>query len=188
MNILLFDLIFGPFQKCWLSLANPFRKKIIHNCFLASEKNMENDGKPKKSPSWLSSSSFSLFGQLPIVTLSHCTRKHVSYKVVVWASMVCFFSGNCVRLVTVLCKQARQRLSRLRQWSAGIIRKYCCHFKRRETWTTVSGRPYQQNNYTVVAPPSKTYFSWGGHLLVSNPQMFSLGPFRWAPSLQWLWT
>ena len=102
--------------------------------------------------------------------------------------MVCFFSVNCVRLVTVLCKQARQRLSRLRQWSAGIIRKYCCHFMRRETWTTVSGRPYQQNNYTVVAPPSKTYFSWGGHLLVSNPQMFSLGPFRWAPSLQWLWT
>ena len=102
--------------------------------------------------------------------------------------MVCFFSVNCVRLVTVLCKQARQRLSRLRQWSAGIIRKYCCHFKRRETWTTVSGRPYQQNNYTVVAPPSKTHFSWGGHLLVSNLQMFSIGPFRWALSLQWLWT
>ena len=177
MNLLLFDLILGPFQKCWLSLANPFRKKIIHNCFLASEKNMENDGKTKQSPSWLSSNSVSLVNcQLfcLLVTLPHCTRnrKYVSYKVVVKASMVCFFSGNCVRLVTVLCKQARQRLSRLRQWSAGIIRKYCCHFKRRETWTTVSGRPYQQNNYTVVAPPSKTYFSWGGHLLVSNPWMF----------------
>ena len=98
MYILLFDLILGPSQKCWLNLANPFSKEIIHNHFFMHPKH----GKI------LSKTLF--FGSEP--GKSFHTSSWITYYAKCWH----FFSaGNCFG--PVFGERSRQRLSRRGQWS-----------------------------------------------------------------------